>query len=135
MGGMGGQIEPKTRGEFAGGGAEAEVALAEAGVEFGFVQGGFEDFADELFFFGEAVGVGMVRALPMGEQAAAGFGVFPEQASVFEARDVAIVRVFAPGGHGSCVAHSECILSRGSPRFNLGYRRSWTEGTTASRWP
>jgi hypothetical protein len=67
--------------------------LAEVGVEFSFTQGGFEDFADEAFVFVETLGVGVVWALPMGEQAAAGFGVFPKQATVFEARDVAVVRV------------------------------------------
>ena len=31
----------ENRGDFAGGGSEAEVALAEAGIEFSFAQGGF----------------------------------------------------------------------------------------------
>jgi hypothetical protein len=88
-------------GDFAGVGAEAEVVAAEFGIEFCFAEGGFEERAEEEFFFRESVGVGVIRIFPVGEQALACDGIFPEQSPVFKPRDVAEVRIFSPGSHGS----------------------------------
>lgn len=109
----------ENRGDFASEGAEAEVVAAEFSIEFRFVEWGLEDFAEEAFVFGKAVGVGMLRIFPMGEQTLAGGGIFPEEPAVFEARDVAVVWVFSPRGHGRCagVGQNEraifCRLDKG----------------------
>jgi hypothetical protein len=42
------------------------MALAENGVELGFAQGGFKDFADEAFIFLEAIDVGGGRVFALG---------------------------------------------------------------------
>lgn len=106
-------------GDFASEGAEAEVVAAEFSIEFRFVEWGLEDFAEEVFFFCKSLGMRMLRIFPMGEQTLAGGGIFPEEPAVFEARDVAVVWVFSPRGHGRCagVGQNEraifCRLDKG----------------------
>ena len=75
----------KYRGDFFDDDAQAQVALAQFGVQFGVrTVGAFENVAHVGLVLGEAVGVRMTRVAPVSEQALAVFRHAPEQAPVFE---------------------------------------------------